>query len=131
MLEFPPTMPFTSQVTAVLTDVVVVVFERFTTAVKSVCAPRLTVAVDGVMETEVTVTVVLPPPHPESIPINVSTAENTRVERGRFAISEVPFGYAHKSARNVRQPERPEGNSNNGVQMTKEPTNSANRQPWH
>jgi hypothetical protein len=36
VLELPPTTPFTSHVTAVLTELVEVVFERLTTAVKSV-----------------------------------------------------------------------------------------------
>ena len=64
--EFPPATPFTSQVTVVLVDEVVVVFARLTVAVKSACAPGETVAADGVIETELTVTVPEPPPHPET-----------------------------------------------------------------
>ncbi len=36
MLELPPTIPFTSHVTAVLVELVVLVLERLTVAVKSV-----------------------------------------------------------------------------------------------
>jgi hypothetical protein len=63
--EFPPATPFTSQVTAVLVDEVVVVLFRLTVAVKSVCAPGATVADDGVIETELTVTAP-DPPQPET-----------------------------------------------------------------
>ncbi len=88
MLELPPTIPFTSQVTAVLVEVVVLV--RLTTAVKSVCAPGLTVAEAGVIETEVTVAVPLPPPHPERIPITANKTGTVQIERGRFPITEFP-----------------------------------------
>lgn len=68
MVEFPPATPFTSQVTAVLVEVLA--FVTFTVAVKSACDPGVTDAAVGVIETEVTVALPLPPPpHPERIPI--------------------------------------------------------------
>ena len=61
MLEFPPATPFTSQVTAVLVLVVVLVLLRFTVAVKSACVPGATVADAGVIVTELTVARPEPP----------------------------------------------------------------------
>src|SRR5690348_12525804 len=61
-VELPPATPFTSQMTAVLVEEVEVVFERFTVAVKSVCAPGAILAAEGVIEPELTVTAFEPPP---------------------------------------------------------------------
>jgi hypothetical protein len=83
MLEFPPTVPFTSHVTAVLVELVVVVFERFTVAVKSVCAPGFTVAVEGVIETDATVTAPLPPPHPERSAMTMTRTPEPAIVRAK------------------------------------------------
>ena len=65
MLELPPATLFTSQVTAVLVEIVVpvdvVVLLRFTVAVNSACELRATVAVVGVIAIVVIVAVVLLP----------------------------------------------------------------------
>jgi hypothetical protein len=62
--ELPPAEPFTSQVTAVLVEIVVpedvVVALRFTVAVKSVWVLSGTVIVVGEMTTDVIVAVLLP-----------------------------------------------------------------------
>jgi hypothetical protein len=65
-VEFPQAVPFTSQVTTVLVEMGAEVLEftsfaRFTVAVKSAWAPGATVAEDGVMLTELTVTAPEPP----------------------------------------------------------------------
>ena len=75
MVELPPAIPFTSHVTAVLVELVVVVFAKLTVAVKSVCPPGATLAELGVIETELTVTALFE--HPKRIPATmIKSAQN-------------------------------------------------------
>jgi hypothetical protein len=64
-VSLPPTIPFTSQVTTVLTVEVVVVFVRFTVAVNSVVSPMPTDALVGVIEIE-EIKMAPFPPQPET-----------------------------------------------------------------
>jgi hypothetical protein len=111
VLELPPTTPFTSQVTAVLVVLVVVVLVRFTTAVKSACAPGLTVAEVGVMETDDTVTAPFPP-HPERIPAAVKMSAKMKSEVRPFSITGLPRGDLHPERWNWSLLKRRERNSN-------------------
>ena len=81
ILALPPTIPFTSQVTAVLVEVVA--FVRSTTAEKSACDPGVIESAVGVIETAVTVVAPLPPPHPERM------LASTANKMGRVNIREV------------------------------------------
>ena len=62
--------------TAVLVELVLVVFARLTVAVKSVWAPGATLADDGLIETEVTVVAALPFPQPDKTAIAAITTES-------------------------------------------------------
>jgi hypothetical protein len=69
VVELPPAIPLTSQVTAVLVEVVALA--RLTVAVKSVCVPGATLAADGVIETELTVAPLPPQPDMKTIPAKI------------------------------------------------------------
>lgn len=75
-VELPPTVPFTSQVTAV--SVLTVEFIRLTTAVKSVWALSATLAEGGVMEID-EIFVELPP-QAERAKAVMAESKNVRVE---------------------------------------------------
>ena len=91
-VELPPATPFTSHVTAVLVLVVVVEFERFTTAVNCVIPLIGTVAVVGVIATEVTVPgAAVPLPQPAVTKRAASTNPNTPTVDVPFVISHFPL----------------------------------------
>jgi hypothetical protein len=86
-VEFPPAVPFTCQVTAVLVEIVVpvevVVLLRFTVAVNSACEFRGTVALVGVIEIDLIVAVVLlllllQDATPKTTPANTARRNNFR-----------------------------------------------------
>lgn len=80
IVEFPPLIPFTCQVTVVVVEVVPLL--RLTTAVKSVCVLSGTVAVVGVIVTDVMVAL-LPPPQLARI-TSAATATTTSEQCASF-----------------------------------------------
>ena len=98
----PPATPFTSQVTTVLVLVEVDEFVRLTTAVNSVVPFSATVAVVGVIATEVTV-LVPPEPPPHAVRISAHAITNAKKPRAGalFCIGKLFFSSILVDARKL------------------------------